>query len=76
VIISALIATRDFHPDLSVDQILDRVATESDLPPSTIRAAVEYWAAFPDEVDAHIAHRRDTEAQARVQAGRVETLLG
>ena len=76
VVIGALVATRDADPDLAVDDVLDRVAAESDLPLSAIRAAVEYWAAFPDDVDAHIAHRRETEAQARVHAERLETLLG
>jgi hypothetical protein len=76
VVIAALVATRDAHPDLSVDGVLERVAAEFALPLSAIRAAVEYWAAFPDDVDAHMARRRDTEAQARARAARVETLLG
>jgi hypothetical protein len=76
VVIGALVATRDGEPDLTVDDVLNRVATEYELPLSSIRAAVEYWAAFPDDVDAHITHRLDTEAQARVRAERRETLLG
>jgi hypothetical protein len=76
VVIGALLSTRDARPDLSVDGILNRVAEESDLPLSTIRAAVEYWAEFPDDVDAHIAHGREAEAQARTHAARLEALLG
>jgi hypothetical protein len=76
VVIGALVATRDADPELAVDDVLERVAAEFALPLSTIQAAVEYWAAFPDDVDAHLAHRRDTEVQARVRAERLETLLG
>jgi hypothetical protein len=76
VVIGALTATRDAHPDLSVDEVLDQVAAASDLPLSVIRAAVEYWAEFPDDVDAYIAHGREAEAQAKERVERVETLLG
>jgi hypothetical protein len=75
-VIGALLTTRDTHPELSVDDVLGRVAVASDLPLSAIRAAVEYWAEFPDDVDAHIAHGREAEAQARVHAARLEALLG
>jgi hypothetical protein len=76
VVIGALTATRDAHPELSVDEILDQVAVASALTLSLIRAAVEYWAEYPDDVDAYIAHGQEAEVQAKERRERVETLLG
>jgi hypothetical protein len=55
---------------------LEQVAGSFDLPFSLIRAAVEYWAEFPDDVDAYMAHSREAEIQANERVQRVETLLG
>jgi hypothetical protein len=76
VVIGALTATRDAQPELSVDDVLEQVAGSFDLPFSLIRAAVEYWAEFPDDVDAYMAHSREAEIQANERVQRVETLLG
>jgi hypothetical protein len=40
-----------------------------------IRAAVEYWAEFPTEIDARIAQGRETEVAARENWVRAHELL-
>jgi hypothetical protein len=74
-VIGALVAARDAQPELSVDDILARVGQDSGLSIESIRAAVEYWAEFPDEVDFRIDLGRDDAARARVAALRAQELL-
>jgi hypothetical protein len=74
-VIRALISARDAEPDLSVDEVLTLVGETSDVAVPMIRAAVEYWAEFPAEIDARIAQGRETEVQARENWVRANELL-
>jgi hypothetical protein len=74
-VIAALVATRDAHPDSSVDEILAQVGREAGLSVGTISAAVEYWAEFPDEVDFRMELGRDAAARAKRAAQRASKLL-
>jgi hypothetical protein len=64
-VIRALVSTQEAEPRLSIDEVLSLVSETSDVPVQTIRAAVEYWADFPEEVDARIEDGRKAESEAR-----------
>jgi hypothetical protein len=66
-VIRALLSTQDAQPGLSIDEVINLVGETTDVPAPTLRAAVEYWAAFPDEVDARIEEGRKAESAAREQ---------
>jgi hypothetical protein len=74
-VISALIVARDSQPDLSVDEVLTQVGQKADISIVLIRAAVEYWAEFPEEIDFRIEQRRHSKAQAKVHQQRAEGLF-
>ena len=74
-VIRALISARDAEPELSIDEILGLVGETSDVSVAMIRAAVEYWAEFPTEIDERIAQGRETETQARENWVRANELL-
>jgi hypothetical protein len=64
-VIRALISTQEAQPGFSIDEVLSLVGETTDVPVPTIRAAVEYWAEFPEEVDARIEEGRKAESEAR-----------
>jgi hypothetical protein len=74
-VIAALVDARDAKPELSVDDILAQVGRDAGLSIGTIRAAVEYWAEFPDEVDFRVELGRDDAARAQRAAQRASELL-
>jgi hypothetical protein len=74
-VIRALISARDAEPDLSIDEVLALVGETSAVSVAMIRAAVEYWAEFPTEIDARIAQGHEAETQARENWVRAKELL-
>jgi hypothetical protein len=74
-VIRALVSARDTEPDLSIDEVLNLVSETTDVSVTMIRAAVEYWAEFPTEIDARIAQGRETEVAARENWVRAHELL-
>jgi hypothetical protein len=64
-VIRALVATQDAQPRLTIDEVLSIVAETSDVPMESIRAAVEYWVDFPEDIDARIEEGRTAESKAR-----------
>src|SRR6201997_638233 len=64
-IIGAVRSVRDSDPSLVGDEALAVVAETSGVPLAFIRAALDYWAAYPDEVEAFIDRQRAEAAQAR-----------
>jgi hypothetical protein len=66
-VIRALLSTQEAQPSFSIDEVLNLVGETTDVPVPTIRAAVEYWAEFPEEVDARIEQGRKAESEAREQ---------
>jgi hypothetical protein len=53
-----------------------RVAADAGLSESQVRLAVDYYAAFPDEVDARLAAEERAAAQLRELVARRERLTG
>jgi hypothetical protein len=66
-IIRALTSTQETQPRLSIDELLSVVSETTDIPVPTIQAAVEYWAEFPEEIDARIEEGRKAESEAQEQ---------
>ena len=64
-VIRALTSTQEAEPRLTIDEVLSMVGETSDIPLQAIRAAVEYWADFPEEIDARIVDGRKAESEAR-----------
>jgi hypothetical protein len=64
-VIRALLATQAAEPLLSVDDILGVVGENSGTSVGMIRAAVEYWAEFPVEIDARLEEGKKAEYEAR-----------
>ena len=75
-IVGAVRSVRDSDPSLVGDEALTVVAETSGVPMAFIRAALDYWAAYPDEVDAFIDRQRAEAAQARAAWQRQQELLG
>jgi hypothetical protein len=54
-LIRAVKSARTHEPGLAEDELLTLIADNTGIPVRLIRAAVRYWASYPDEVDAEIA---------------------
>ena len=75
-VIRAVVSSRDAEPGLSVDDVLALVEQTSGVSIPLIRAAVEYWAEFPDEIDDRIARAREAEAAFRERWRRANGIVG
>jgi len=80
-VIRSLLATQAAEPLLSIDDILGVVRENSGISVGLIRAAVEYWAEFPTEIDARLEASKKAEYEARErwrseQAVEVPSLAG
>jgi hypothetical protein len=75
-VVGAVRSVRDSDPSLVGDDALAVVAETSGVPLAFIRAALDYWAAYPAEVDAFIDRQRAEAAQARAAWQRQQELLG
>ena len=54
-VVRAVKSARVTEPGLAEDDLLALVADNTGIPVRLIRAAVRYWASYPDEIDAEIA---------------------
>jgi hypothetical protein len=66
-VVRAVKSARTAEPELADDGLLGLVADNTGTPLRLVRAAVRYWASYPDEVDAEIA-AADTAEDAAEQA--------
>ena len=75
-VIRAVRSARNSEADLDAEAVVQLVADNTGVGVPLVRAAISYWAAFPDEIDALIdrADREETAARARWQ--REHGLLG
>ena len=60
-IVAALRSARESEPDLSEDAVIALAANTAGLSGGFVRAAIDYWSDFPDEIDAQIARAREAE---------------
>jgi hypothetical protein len=75
-VVRAIRGTRTNEPRLDEAGVLALVTEVSGLDPSTVRTAVDYWAVYPDEVDALVVHADALEAELLRVAERKRDLLG
>jgi hypothetical protein len=74
-VIRALRSARSAEPDLAEPELLDLVADNTGVALRLLRVAVDYWAAYPDEVDALVDHAAHTDDAHRAAAERARGLL-
>lgn len=75
-VVRALRSARAADSDASRPELLQVVADNTGLTARQLRTAVDYWVAYPDEVDALVAHAEDVEARALATHERATSLLG
>ena len=73
-VVRAVRSSRAAEPDLSPDEVVALVAETSGVPEHLVRAAIDYWADYPDDVDAWIT-RAERESTAAEERWRRETRL-
>jgi hypothetical protein len=74
-VIRVVRAARVAEPELSERELLDLVEVNSGLPPRQLRTAVDYWGAYPAEVDALVEHADRIEAAGLAATERTDALL-
>jgi len=74
-VIRAVKSARAAEPDLAEGDLLEMVAENSGLPVRLVRAAVAYWADYPDEVDALVEHDARVQSQMSTAWERTSTLF-
>src|SRR5258706_2080179 len=74
-VIRALRSARSAEPALAEPELLDLVADNTGVALRLLRVAVDYWAAYPDEVDALVAHAARADEAHRAAAERARDLL-
>lgn len=63
------------EPRLPPDEVLTLVSDSTGVVIPLVQAAIAYWAAFPDEIDALIARAEEEELHARQRWEREHGLL-
>lgn len=74
-VIRAVRSAREAEPDLSESELLALVEMNSGLSPRQLRTAVDYWGAYPAEVDALVKHADRMEAAGQAATERTEALF-
>jgi hypothetical protein len=74
-VIRALRSARSAEPALAEPELLDLVADNTGMALRLLRVAVDYWAAYPDEVDALVDHAARTDDAHRAASERARGLL-
>lgn len=74
-IVRAVRSARAAEPTLKEGDLVDLVAANAGLSTRQVRLAVGYWAAYPDEVDALLAHAEAAEAEHVAAWERAQGLL-
>lgn len=74
-VLRAVRSVRESEPGLAADDVVDLVAETSGLPAAQVRGAIDYWAAYPDEIDEWIQTADRAEREAFGQWQRRQKLL-
>jgi hypothetical protein len=74
-VVQAIRSAQRSEPDLSAEQIMELVSDTSGLPTGMVRAAVAYWADYPDEIDALLDLADASAEQAKTRWRRERELL-
>ncbi len=74
-VIRALRSGRAAEPDLPDGELVELVSDNTGVPVRSIRTALTYWSAYPDEVDAMVEHADDVEREQVAASARSDGLL-
>jgi hypothetical protein len=74
-IVGAVRSAREAEPGLSGNEVIDLVAETSGLDAAEIRAALDYWGDYPDEVEVFLEQAQAEAQQARTRWRREHDLL-
>lgn len=74
-IIRAVAAARAAEPELSDDDLLIMLEDNTGVPHRMIRTALDYWGAYPEEVDASVDYAARAEVERAAAADRAASLL-
>ena len=74
-LIRAVKTARAAEPHLSDDDLLTMLEDNTGVPRRMARTALDYWGAYPEEVDALVAHADRVEAERATAADRAAALL-
>jgi hypothetical protein len=74
-VVRATQSARRAEPGLSADEVVALVAETSGVAVDLVRAGLGYWAEFPDEVDAFVAHAAAFEQREEARWRRERELL-
>lgn len=74
-VVRAVRSARTAEPELPADEIVELVGETSGVPEHLVRAAVDYWADYPDDVDAWVSRAEDESRAAEERWRRERRLL-
>ncbi|MGN6088267.1 MAG: hypothetical protein ACTHNT_03140 [Actinomycetales bacterium] len=75
-VIREIRSLRDDAAGLTGERLLERVAEDSCLPLASVRSAISYYSAFPDEIDSQLQDADAAEHQLAETLARKRGLLG
>ncbi|CCG03093.1 hypothetical protein [Blastococcus saxobsidens] len=74
-VIRAVKAARSAEPELSDEELMAMLEDNTGVPRRMIRMALDYWGAYPEEVDALVAYADRVEGECATAADRETSLL-
>jgi hypothetical protein len=74
-LVGAVQAARAAEPDLPEAELLSVLVENTGVPARMLRIALDYWASYPDEVDAMIVHAQRAEIEGLAAAERERSLF-
>lgn len=72
----AIVSARSAEPDLTPEELMSLVSDTSGVPTRLVHAAVEYWTAFPEEIDTWIDRVAAETSETEQRWRRAQELLG
>ena len=74
-VIRVVRSARDAEPDLDAEAVVDLAVGTMGLPHRKVRVALDYWAAYPDEIDQQVRDAEEAERAAEELWQRERRLL-
>ncbi len=75
-VVRAVRSARAAEPDLDKAELVGLVEDNTGVPRRMLRTALEYWGAYPDEVEAFVVYVERTEVEHAAPDARTRVLLG
>jgi hypothetical protein len=75
-VIRAVRSAREAEPGLTAENVINVVVETSGVPAALVRAALDYWAEYPQEIDSLVERAQQEERRAEEQWWREREMLG